>query len=774
MSVTVQENLEKDRLELKFTTAPSKKQSDYLKEIGFKESFSDTKAWYADRHPAYLAYAKKLASLANNEDWKQLSLAPSFDASNKSIDDNKFSLITFVLNATGVLKKESYVLFDSYKKVATQIATKFGESTYGSKVTEVKVFPRNYKKQARALFAEGKIIPIKTEVVKEVPKEEKQILEENTSLIKKESPSSSKEDLVIAKDLFRYGKQIRNVLVPNAAKEPFQSGNITIGDAQFLKFKFPELYQIEDDTLQEATSLQLFQLLQMAHPTDFGMQVHRGSLLQEWENRGQSIFKAIGFPTDMNYPYVNLHTGYKSVESLEKVLHKFYKDPRWWGVADNWRPVADIDKGLGLIEKKQEELITLQQEYFNPKTGKVKTSKEAKEKFNDIQWDVERFEASKQVLLTYQSITQNSSTSSKKEEITKETTNAEVIKDDYLDRVIAIMHEHYTKGERVTKKKIEKLKEKTGSPSLGALWEAVELSWLLWYKQLYKEPIPFESRLRKMIQFWEQVQPTYAYSDSSKELYKQYSTPCIIGAIISEYTGMSYADLIFEPSAGNGLLVMGAEPKKTHVNEIDKSRRKSLKYQGFQEVTMLNAAEPFIPSMTKAYDVVVTNPPFAKWEASEFEKMRLIHKYFGKHHILPRHLRLEHLMSAIALHSMKDNGRAALVLMGHVYFDNHGLIAKYRPFFNWLYRHYYVDDIINMNGFKLYNKQGAVTQTMLILIQGRKAIPEGISPHQPDAPHLDQVIENFQDLWEEVQLHIRPNVSTLITQLKTANTNDIL
>ena len=108
--------------------------------------------------------------------------------------------------------------------------------------------------------------------------------------------------------------------------------------------------------------------------------------------------------------------------------------------------------------------------------------------------------------------------------------------------------------------------------------------------------------------------------------------------------------------------------------------------------------------------------------------------------------------------------------MGHVYFGEDGLFAKYRPFFNWLYRHYQVDDIINMNSYKLYNKQGAVTKTMLILIGGRKSKPFGVAPDRSKAPELNTMVESFFDLWKRVKSHIKPNLNTLISQLKKART----
>ena len=301
---------------------------------------------------------------------------------------------------------------------------------------------------------------------------------------------------------------------------------------------------------------------------------------------------------------------------------------------------------------------------------------------------------------------------------------------------------------------------------MGAMWEAVELSWLMWYKLLYYQHTPFEMRMANMVDFWAKVQPTYAYSDSSKEIYKQYSTSCPIAAIVAEYTQMRTAQRIFEPSAGNGLLVLGANPQKTHVNEIDVTRAKSLYFQGFDKVTNWNAAMPFPAKMTKAFDVVVTNPPFASWDDEKFDKEYIINKYFDSHNGLAKHIRLEHMMAGLALRTMKDDGRAAIIIMGHLYFGEDGLLAKYRPFFNWLYRHYHVDDVINMNSFKLYNKQGAVEKTMLILIRGRKSKPQGVAPNQKEAPHLYDMVNTFKALWERVKPYIGYNLKMIIKQLK--------
>lgn len=360
-----------------------------------------------------------------------------------------------------------------------------------------------------------------------------------------------------------------------------------------------------------------------------------------------------------------------------------------------------------------------------------------------------------------------------KHQHTPETTS--VSNTDYLDRVIAIMHDHYMEGRRLSRKKITAIKQEAGVPNLGMLWEAVELSWLLWYKNLYHQPGSFGTRLQTLIQFWDTVQPTYAYSDSSKEQYKQYSTPCPIGAMIAGYTNMACAAHIFEPSAGNGLLVVGADPSKTHVNEIDNSRRKSLEFQGFATITHYNAAEPFPDALTHTFDVVVTNPPFDRWSADAFDKDRMVKKYFDSNIGLSRHLRLEHLMSGLALHTMKDSGKAALIIKGHIKFrEDDGYMATYKPFFNWLYSRYVVDDVINMNGYTLYNKQGAVTEMMLVLIGGRKPRKsKKVAPNREQAGYLADIIESFEALWQRIASHIKTPLQQEIDKLKLALGYDI-
>lgn len=65
-------------------------------------------------------------------------------------------------------------------------------------------------------------------------------------------------------------------------------------------------------------------------------------------------------------------------------------------------------------------------------------------------------------------------------------------------------------------------------------------------------------------------------------------------------------------------------------------------------------------------------------------------------------------MALRALDTMKDNGKAAIIIGGHNRYDSKGRFqkSKHRVFFNYLYSYYNVVDLINIDGHKLYSRQG--------------------------------------------------------------------
>ena len=192
----------------------------------------------------------------------------------------------------------------------------------------------------------------------------------------------------------------------------------------------------------------------------------------------------------------------------------------------------------------------------------------------------------------------------------------------------------------------------------------------------------------------------------------------------------------FEPSAGNGLLTIALPIKNTIVNEIDDIRLQNLRTQDFEHITSQDATIPFT-DYYKKFDGVITNPPFGTLlDAVIYDGYKI--------------KTLDHLMALRALDTMKDNGKAAIIIGGHTNWDDKGRIqaGKNRLFFNYLYSHYNIDDVILIDGHKLYSRQGTAFDVRLILIDGRKEKTEGFAPLKN--PEAATVINNFEDLWFRV------------------------
>jgi len=262
--------------------------------------------------------------------------------------------------------------------------------------------------------------------------------------------------------------------------------------------------------------------------------------------------------------------------------------------------------------------------------------------------------------------------------------------------------------------------------------------------------IPKE-KYAKIVRLYED-QTNLSFRTSQSILLNQYSTPAPIGYLMGLFCGIqSGTKHAFEPSAGNGLLTIAAHPKMVSVNEIDKNRRDNLERQKYFRITAKDASKPFIDSK-KSFDAVLTNPPFGSIGRGSNVVIQGYKIYD-----------LDHYMAIHALDTMKDNGRAAIIIGGHLTFDEKGRIkaGKNRIFFNYLYHFYNVSDVVSIDGHKLYSKQGTSFDVTLILIDGRKANPEGAAPLRSESS--TQPIQSFDTLYKRVE----PNFYGLAT--KTIN-----
>lgn len=229
-------------------------------------------------------------------------------------------------------------------------------------------------------------------------------------------------------------------------------------------------------------------------------------------------------------------------------------------------------------------------------------------------------------------------------------------------------------------------------------------------------------------------QPSLNQRDSERVMNGQFSTPAPYAFVADMYVkgNGKVIESALEPSAGNGMLTIGLPMDKVHVNDIDAQRLANLRRQGFKNVTSQDGTQPFAD---KDVDVVVTNPPFGSATPKEYDGYKISS--------------LEGQMAINALESMKDDGRAAIIIGGKTeYAKNGSLNPKDKAFLGYLYSHYNVEDVINVDG-SLFAKQGTTFPTRMILINGRRLNENAFPPVKDKA--RAETVKDYDELYKRIE-----------------------
>ncbi|MBL7862756.1 MAG: strawberry notch family protein [Cyclobacteriaceae bacterium] len=301
------------------------------------------------------------------------------------------------------------------------------------------------------------------------------------------------------------------------------------------------------------------------------------------------------------------------------------------------------------------------------------------------------------------------------------------------------------------RKSIERIASSYGITDKSEVKEYTELAIVLKARSIALSSLVIENKYWSIVELYKS-QVNISHRTSQSILLQQYSTPAPISFLAGIFTNAEQNISVFEPSAGNGLLTIAANPSRVIVNEIDELRRSNLADQGYRQVLNQDATNSF-KGFEKKFDAVITNPPFGlldkevKYETFSIEV-------------------LDHLMALRALDCMKDNGKAAIIIGGHTRYDKKGRIqkGKNRFFFNYLFSRYHVVDIIPIDGKKLYSRQGTSFDTRLMLIDGRKAQPSGAAPLKDSV--RDKVVDSFEELFDRVISATKPRQNLTMTRLE--------
>lgn len=230
-----------------------------------------------------------------------------------------------------------------------------------------------------------------------------------------------------------------------------------------------------------------------------------------------------------------------------------------------------------------------------------------------------------------------------------------------------------------------------------------------------------------------QNQPNLNSRSSTSIANQAYSTPAPLAYLASNMAGINAQSSVYEPTAGNGMLLIGATPDYVAANELDSSRLEQLRELGFRPTG--EDATTYTPGAGR-FDSVIMNPPFGKLrdEAGRLDPVK-VDGYTIKS--------IDHLIAARALEAMKDDGKAVMIIGADKKAGEIG--SSDRVFFNWLYKHYNVVDHFEMDG-KMYGRQGAGWPVRIITIHGR-AESDQLSP---DSGSIERM-NNWNDIYEHTQ-----------------------
>jgi len=227
-------------------------------------------------------------------------------------------------------------------------------------------------------------------------------------------------------------------------------------------------------------------------------------------------------------------------------------------------------------------------------------------------------------------------------------------------------------------------------------------------------------------------QPKLGTRTSSSMRDQAYSTPIPLAYAASRLAGVAPDKTVYEPSAGNGALLIEAHAVDTVANELNRGRINALKSQGFFAMTgdasKPATAEAAVKQNDGPFDIVLANPPFGVRHGEGGAGDRFDLSRFQPGYETGE---IDHAIALNSLAAMKPDGRAVLILGGpsplaksdEARTKAYGSKTK-REFFKTLYDKFNVDGHFTVAG-DLYEKQGAGWPVDVITISGagKSALP---------------------------------------------------
>ena len=167
----------------------------------------------------------------------------------------------------------------------------------------------------------------------------------------KEFLDTSKEFKTIITTLDYYDSMIPNVIVPSFGIDIFNKGFVGPQDLYVLKDFHPNFFLFDSkkvDNIEALNALEIYQISQFEEPSR-QIKVPDFKIANQWENYGLLLLEQLGFPIDLEYPYVYLYDVHYQISTLKDILPDEYSFNKYHTVIQNYRPLGDLQKGIEII-----------------------------------------------------------------------------------------------------------------------------------------------------------------------------------------------------------------------------------------------------------------------------------------------------------------------------------------------------------------------------------------------------------------------------------------
>ncbi|MBE9160048.1 strawberry notch C-terminal domain-containing protein [Nodosilinea sp. LEGE 06152] len=239
-----------------------------------------------------------------------------------------------------------------------------------------------------------------------------------------------------------------------------------------------------------------------------------------------------------------------------------------------------------------------------------------------------------------------------------------------------------------------------------------------------------------------EAQPNLLVRTSDSMARQAYSTPLPMAFVAGLIAQVHPSVTVYEPTAGNGSLLLLADPAQAIANELHPPRAAQLRSQGFT-VTEHDATQ-YRPD--RPYDVLVSNPPFGLLrENGTGPPQRWQHGPVSTQ-------KIDHAIALQTLQGLSPEGRALVIIGGHMG-NASARQSAYRgqadrSFYSFLYQQsgWKVDDHFTLHG-SMYRRQGAGFPIDFISIAG-----QGSTDLRLPGAQAPRIYNRYDDL-REVVIH---------------------